>query len=159
MSNKVGAAVSGTAGVLGVIALAMAFIEPEEGKVNSTYVDAAGYATACSGNRSAAIPGAVFTDEECNLLLMADTITHVIAVRKLATVPLSDEEWIALTSFSFNVGTGALSKSTLLSKLNSGDRQGAAEEFRKWKHAGGRELRGLVVRRAREATLFSTVKP
>ncbi|MBX3704002.1 MAG: lysozyme [Steroidobacteraceae bacterium] len=139
---------------MGIVLAAMQFIEPLEGTVARTYVDPAGYATACSGNRSAAVPGATFTDEECQLLLLSDAIVHVIAVRKLVTVPLDDELWIALVSFSFNVGWQALASSTLLRKVNAGDREGAREEFARWVHAGGKVLPGLVVRRAREARLL-----
>lgn len=151
--NRTGAAVIG-ASAAGIIAAAASFIAPHEGKVNRTYVDAAGYATACYGNRSVAIPGATFSDEECDLLLLSDVIVHVIAVDKLAKVPLTDEQWIALVSFSFNLGWGALQRSTLLARINAGDHAGAVEEFGRWVNAGGRPLPGLVVRRAREARLY-----
>ena len=44
--------------------------------------------------------------------------------------------------------------STLRSKLNRGDRDGAADEFPKWRRAGGRILAGLVRRREMERQLF-----
>lgn len=139
---------------MGIVLAAMSFIEPHEKTVTRTYADPVRVTTACAGNRSAAIPGATFTEEECSLLLLSDTIVHVIAVRKLVKVPLTDEEWIALTSFSFNVGWQAFADSTLLKKLNAGDKEGAAAELSRWVHGGGRVLPGLVVRRAREARLF-----
>ena len=157
--NKVGAAASGITGTLAVIGAAMVFIQPHEGTVNRTYIDPAGYVTVCSGNRSAAIPGAVFSDDECNLLLLADTIPHALAVRKLVTVPMTDDQWIALTSFSFNVGVAALRSSTLLRRMNAGDYDGAMDEFARWKHAGGRVLPGLVTRRAMEAAMFGRGNP
>lgn len=144
----------GGAALSGIIAAAAVFIEPHEGRVNRTYTDPAGYTTTCVGNRSAAIPGATFTNEECDLLLLSDVIVHVIAIRKLVTVPMSDEMWIAAVSLSFNVGWGAVQKSTFLRKLNAGDTAGAGAEFQYWINAGGRPLNGLIVRRAREAALF-----
>lgn len=139
---------------MAVVLAAMQFIEPLEGTVKRTHADPVGITSACSGNRSAAVPGATFTAEECTLLLLSDTIVHVIAVGKLVTVPMTDEEWIAVASFSFNLGWQALRESTLLRKLNAGDKVGAAAEFQRWVNAGGRPLPGLVVRRAREARLF-----
>jgi lysozyme len=141
-------------GLVGGVVAAAAFIAPHEGWKNKTYTDAAGYVTVCAGNRSAAIPDMEFSDEECSLLLFSDVVVHVIAVSKLVKVPIDDDMWVALTSFSFNLGWQALRKSTLLRKVNEGDRDGAAAEFGKWVLAGGKPLRGLIVRRAREARLF-----
>jgi len=49
---------------------------------------------------------------------------------------------------------GVLQRSTLRMKLNRGEFQNAADEFPKWRMAGGRILAGLVRRRAAEETLF-----
>jgi len=57
-------------------------------------------------------------------------------------------------SFSFNVGLGNFQSSTLRSKLNRGDYEGASNEFPKWRKAGGKILKGLVKRRADERNLF-----
>ena len=75
-------------------------------------------------------------------------------VEKLVKVSLNDNEFAALVSFSYNVGTGALGSSTLLKKLNAGDRAGAADEFLRWNKAGGKELPGLTRRRKAERELF-----
>jgi lysozyme len=77
-------------------------------------------------------------------------------VSAAVTVPLNDNEFGALTSFTFNLGIGNLKSSTLLKKLNAGDRAGAADEFGKWVNAGGKPLPGLVKRRAAERALFLT---
>lgn len=62
--------------------------------------------------------------------------------RDRATVPLTQNQFDALVSFSFNVGVGAFSKSTLLKRLNQKDYAGAKQEFRRWVYAGGRRLQG-----------------
>jgi lysozyme len=67
---------------------------------------------------------------------------------------LTQNQFDALVSFSFNVGVHAFSKSTLLKKLNREDYKGAKREFRRWVYAGGRRLQGLVNRRNQEAQLF-----
>lgn len=60
----------------------------------------------------------------------------------------------ALVSFVFNLGGGALQRSSLRARLNRGDVQGAAEEFLKWVWAGGAKRKGLVIRRKAEQALF-----
>jgi len=71
-----------------------------------------------------------------------------------AQVPLPQNQFDALVSFTFNVGVGAFSNSTLLRRLNKRNYQGTKQEFRRWVHAGGRRLQGLVNRRNQEAGLF-----
>ena len=75
---------------------------------------------------------------------------------KNVTVPLNDNEKVALTSFIYNVGQGAFKSSTLLKKLNEGDKEGAANEFSKWVYQKGEKLNGLVDRRKKERELFLT---
>ena len=60
----------------------------------------------------------------------------------------------ALYCFAWNLGVSALEHSTLLRRFAAGDIDGAACEFGKWTHAGGRELPGLVRRREAERRLF-----
>lgn len=69
-------------------------------------------------------------------------------------VPVSANEKAALVSLAYNIGVGALRSSTLLRKLNAGDKQGAAEQFGRWNKSGGRVLAGLTKRRADERRLF-----
>jgi GH24 family phage-related lysozyme (muramidase) len=75
-------------------------------------------------------------------------------VREKVKVPLSDQQYSALSSFAYNVGPTNFSSSTLVKKLNAGDYEGAASEFKKWNKAGGKELEGLSRRRAAEEALF-----
>lgn len=62
----------------------------------------------------------------------------------------------AMTSIVFNVGCGAMSKSTMFRKANAGDYIGACNELPKWVYAGGRKLRGLEIRREKEKALCLT---
>jgi hypothetical protein len=78
-------------------------------------------------------------------------------VEKLVKVELKQHQFDALVSFAFNCGEGALAKSTLLRKVNNKDFAGAAQEFHKWTHGGGRVLPGLVRRRASESLLFQGI--
>ena len=78
------------------------------------------------------------------------------ALARCVTVPVSQNEWDALTSWAYNVGTGAACNSTLVRKLNAGDYTGACDELLRWNKAGGRILPGLVKRRAAERALCLT---
>ena len=76
------------------------------------------------------------------------------AVARLIATAVTANQFGALVSFAYNVGTGNLAASTLRARLNCGDVEGAAGEFPKWRFAGGRVLAGLVRRRAAERALF-----
>ena len=69
-------------------------------------------------------------------------------------MPLKQNEFDALVSFSFNLGLGTLQRSSIRSKLNRGDKEGAIDTLLKYCRAGGKILRGLERRRAAEADLF-----
>ncbi len=66
---------------------------------------------------------------------------------------LKPETRAALGSFTYNVGVGAFNSSTLLRKAKSGDLIGACNELTRWVYAGGRKLKGLVIRREAEREL------
>jgi lysozyme len=75
-------------------------------------------------------------------------ITHLVRV------PLTQSAFDALVCLAYNIGIGNFERSTLLKRLNAGDTMGAADAFRDWTHAAGRELAGLVRRREAERALF-----
>jgi GH24 family phage-related lysozyme (muramidase) len=85
---------------------------------------------------------------------MRDLAPREVAVSRLITVPLNQNQFDALVSFVFNLGSGALQCSTLRRRLNAGAYLEAADEFPKWVYAGGRKLKGLVRRREAERILF-----
>lgn len=69
------------------------------------------------------------------------------AVNPLIKVNIPDYTRAALYSFTYNVGVGAFSRSTLLKKLNAGDQAGACNELKRWIYAGGVKWKGLMTRR------------
>lgn len=69
-------------------------------------------------------------------------------------VPLSQNQFDALVSLSYNIGSGAFKNSTLLKKLNAKDYAGAADQFLRWNKGGGKVMKGLVRRREAERALF-----
>ncbi|WP_377152887.1 lysozyme [Roseateles sp. UC29_93] len=110
------------------------------------------------GDKAAAYalyPGGI-TDIEAEDLLRADLMDASRDVEHLVKVGLTDNEFAALVSFTFNVGSGNLGASTLLRLLNTGDKGAAAEQFGRWVLAKGVVLNGLKRRRAAERELFLT---
>lgn len=76
-------------------------------------------------------------------------------VNSLVTKPLTQNQFNALVSFAYNVGTGNFSSSTLLKKVNVNPNDlSIKSEFMKWNKAGGKVLTGLTNRRNEEATLY-----
>jgi lysozyme len=122
----------------------------------TTYRCPAGVLTIGFGNTEGIKEGMVWTRAEAEAALLRELAQFEAAVDRLVTVELNQNQFDALVSFSYNCGIGALQKSTLLKKLNTGDYKGAASQFKQWNKGGGRVLPGLVDRRAREATLFMT---
>jgi lysozyme len=92
--------------------------------------------------------------EACEEALREDCHRLLWQVRSHIKVPHSPQQMAALISFAYNLGIGALRKSTLLRRLNAGRYEDAAREFDKWVYAGGRKLPGLIKRRAAERALF-----
>lgn len=140
----------------------IALIKAHEGLRLEAYPDPAhGWSvpTVGYGHTSAAGPpkverGMKITEAGADAILRQDLAKFEKYVTDAVKVPLSQNEFDALVSFTFNLGPGNLRSSTLLRKLNAGDRAGAADEFGKWVKAGGRTLPGLVKRREAERALF-----
>jgi len=94
------------------------------------------------------------TMEEADELFLRDLKRTEQRLVRLVRVGLSENQWSAITSFTYNVGSGNFQASTLRACLNRGQFQKAANEFPKWRRARGRILPGLVRRRAAERALF-----
>ncbi|WP_350769289.1 lysozyme [Pantoea anthophila] len=125
-----------------------------EGRRYVPYPDVAGVLTVCDGHTGPDIVrNKTYTARECDALLREDLKPVQAAVDSLVTVPLSDYQRAALYSFAFNTGTDAFSRSSLLKRLNAGDKAGACNELRRWVLAGGRKWRGLMKRRETERAL------
>jgi lysozyme len=96
--------------------------------------------------------GDKITEQEAEDLLRKDLATFERGVNRAVYIPITQGQYDALVSFAFNLGMGALLKSTLLRKLNAGS--DASGEFARWVNAGGKRLDGLVRRREAERALF-----
>jgi lysozyme len=98
--------------------------------------------------------GMIWTQAEAEAALRRELESDEATVARMVTVELNQNEADALISLVYNIGAGHFQDSTLLRKLNRGDRAGAAKEFDRWNKAGGIVLKGLQSRRSREKALF-----
>ncbi|MBE4973212.1 lysozyme [Serratia sp. X3] len=99
-------------------------------------------------------PGMQIDQATADRLLKCGVVLYEQGVNQLVKVRITQGQFDALVSFAYNLGLRSLSTSTLLKKLNTGDKAGAADEFGKWVNAGGKRLDGLVARRAAEREMF-----
>ena len=114
-----------------------------------------GYGTIKYPNGVRVKKGDKITQAQADQYIANDVATFERAVNMLVNVPLNQNQFDALVSFTYNLGATNLSASTLLKKLNSKDYKGAAAEFPKWNKAGGKVMTGLVRRRKAEMELFN----
>jgi len=129
-----------------------------EGLRLQSYRDAVGVWTIGYGHTHTAGPGQWISPEKAEDLLRRDVAWAERAVRDFVRVPLAQNQFDALVSFVFNVGTGAFQRSTLLRLLNRGRYGAVRAQLMRWINAGGRPLRGLVRRREAEADMFEGVE-
>ncbi len=98
----------------------------------------------------------VLSADEIDEILRKDLNRFEAGVLRLIKVPLTQGQFDALVSFSFNVGLGNLQNSTLRMKVNRSEFEAAAEQFLVWTKAGGKVLPGLVKRRTHEKEMFES---
>lgn len=105
--------------------------------------------------KKVAMTDASITEAKAIELLQHEVDMKTAGIEKVCKVPLNDNEFAALASFAYNVGSHALETSTLMKLLNAGtDRAAVADQFLRWDKAGGKQLPGLTRRRQAERSLF-----
>ncbi|MBX2865588.1 MAG: lysozyme [Leptolyngbyaceae cyanobacterium MAG.088] len=129
-------------------------IKSFEGLRLKAYQDAVGVWTIGYGTTRGVKPGQSISEAQAEAFLKSDLDRFEQAVNQAVRIPINDNQFAALVSFTYNVGSGAMRSSTLLKKLNRRDLYGAANEFPRWNRAGGRVLAGLTRRRNAERALF-----
>lgn len=137
----------------------LALIQEYEGFRSKAYICPAGVLTIGYGSTGKHVTrGMVISKAEGLALLVKDVARFEKAVNALK-VALTQNQFDALVSLAFNIGTGNFNKSTLVRKLKAGDMPGAAAQFAVWNKAtvNGKltVLPGLVRRRAAETALFN----
>lgn len=159
MASKVSpkVAVSGGLAASSVLALMMAVaaLKPDEGKRNVDYLDMVKVPTACYGHTGADVRvGRRRTDAECEALLSQDAQVHMAGVLR-CTPRLVDRpnQLAAATRLTFNIGVAGYCRSTIARRFNAGQWRPGCDAFLAWNKAGGRLVRGLVLRRERERAM------
>ncbi|AOE32471.1 TPA: lysozyme [Klebsiella pneumoniae] len=99
-------------------------------------------------------PGMKIDDATADRLLRTGVVSFDQAVSKMLKVSVTQNQYDALVSLAYNIGTRALSTSTLMKKLNAGDVKGAADAFLSWNRSGGKVMAGLTNRRKAEREVF-----
>ena len=99
---------------------------------------------------------AILTKEDAMELLKKDMEREQNHLRKLVKVPLTQNQWDALSSLIMNIGAGNFSSSTLLKTLNRGHKNLIPMQIKRWIYSRGRRLNGLIKRRGSECGLWNS---
>lgn len=113
-----------------------------------------GYGSTKGLNGRDVLPGSSISRRQAEELLTRDICAIQLQAAPLIEVEVTSGQHIALLDFIYNVGIQAFSNSTLRKHLNAGRFQDAAYQFKQWKYSKGKELPGLIRRRAAEMKLF-----
>ena len=130
-----------------------------EGKRLAAYDDGVGvwtigFGTTVYPNGIKVKKGDTCTEAQAKAYMAHDLKKFELAVNNAVKIPLNQNQFDALVSLTYNIGTNAFSESTLVKKLNANSISGAADQFDVWVNAGGKRMQGLVNRRAKEKALF-----
>lgn len=133
--------------------IALGTIALHEGYRGTAYRDPVGIPTIGYGETKGVKMGDTTTPKKALEQLRISADEHGQGMARCITVPLSQGEYDAYLSFTYNVGVGSFCRSTLVKKLNAQDYLGACAELLRWNKAGGRVLNGLTKRRKAEYDL------
>lgn len=130
-------------------------IKQHEGLRLQAYRCPAGVWTIGWGHTAGVKPGQYVSIDEAERLLDAD-IAEISAQLSALRLAVNENQRAALISFIFNVGYGAFSKSTLCKLIKADpNHPDIPAQFARWRYAGGKEIPGLMKRRAQEAALYT----
>ena len=144
-------AAAGGVSILLASAVMVGDVREREGREYTPYKDIVGVVTVCDGITGPdVIPGKVYTDAECNALTIKHVEAHGERLLSCIKVRITQDLYESLNSWTYNVGVGAACGSTLMRLLNQGQYRAACDQLLRWNRAGGREVRGLTLRRKAE---------
>ena len=142
--------------VAAVSALAISVIGGFEGIRQTAYPDPASGGkpwTICYGHTAGVKPGDRDTLVECKALLLQDLTTYSQGVIGCTSVKLTDGQFVALTSFAYNVGVGTACRSSTVHLINQGKTREGCNALLHYNTAGGIVFPGLTRRRMKERDL------
>jgi len=135
----------------------VALIQHFEGCRLEAYLCPANVWTIGYGHTFRVREGDVIDQEAAEALLIEDLEEFEGHVLRLVEIPLTQNQFDALVSWTFNLGPGNLKSSTLLNRINFGPLSDVPFQIQRWTRAGGKVLEGLVKRRAAEAALWQNL--
>lgn len=139
------------AGSAGLLAATVAVVGAYEGLRTTAYRDVVGIPTVCFGETRGIDLGDQYTVAECKTMLGDRLIEFSVEVdRCLNEEMIPDKSYTAMVSLAYNIGSRAFCRSSVVKRANAGDLRSACEAFLMWNRAGGRVIRGLVLRRREE---------
>ena len=139
-----------------------ALLDTEEGTVLRVYLDQVGRPTVGRGHLvrpgDGLKLGDVITLDRCEALFTADLAPVEDAINALVRIQPTQNQFDAMVSLTFNIGSAGFATSTVLHCLNVNDVAGAAAAFALWNKGMVNGVKVvlpiLTARRAREAALF-----
>lgn len=136
----------------GAALLVTALVAQFEGKRNDPYRDIVGVWTVCYGETRVAMRR--YSDAQCQDMLadgLADFAQPVLA--RNPELKGHDPQLAAAVSLAYNIGPKAYARSSVARLFSAGQWRAACDAFLKWRFAGGREVRGLKLRREQERAI------
>jgi len=133
---------------------ALQLIKSFENFRSKAYLDLAGIPTIGWGTTKGVKLGMTTTVEQAEEWLKRDVAEIENSIALLIKIPLEEAQFAALVSLAYNIGISQFKTSTLLKKLNEGDKQGVIQLFMRWRYVHHREVAGLAQRRKHECELF-----
>ena len=138
-------------------AAGLALLKASEGFRDRVYLDVNGFPTIGYGHRllhPESFPKGI-VEAQATEILLSDLREAEQTVERMVKATLTQGQFDALVDFVFNMGSGRLYASTLLTDLNANRFEEAASQLLLWDHAGAQENVGLKARRLAEFELFT----
>ena len=132
----------------------LSLIKKFEGCELNAYKCAAGVPTIGYGSTHGIEMGMSISRARAEELLLEDIAKFEDHVNNNVKVPLNQNQFDSMVSWTFNLGGGNLKSSTLLKVLNGSDYTDVPNQIKRWNKANGKVLQGLIRRREAEALLF-----
>ena len=132
----------------------LSLIKHFEGCELKAYRCAANVLTIGYGSTKGVTEDMEITQEGAEELLQEEMHEYEGYINDMVKVPLEQHQFDSMVSWVFNLGSGNLSSSTLLKKLNNSEYDEVPAQIKRWNKAGGKVLDGLIRRREAETLLF-----
>ena len=144
----------GVKGLMNISEEGLCLIKKFEGCEMRAYLDAVNVPTIAYGRTKNVKLGDTCTKKQAEKWLLEEIKEYENYVEDAVKVPLNQNQFDALVSWTYNLGPTNLNSSTLLKKINAGEHEDVPEQIKRWNKAGGKVLPGLERRRLAESLLF-----